>query len=277
VPTRLLYGFHFFIYGNLGKMVLISALIFGFLIRERLAELAKLPKAKTQIPLIILSFILIPFFFMFAKMLLLEKAFTTNLSLSLLVHGILILIPAVLLLGIFSFKFITSFARRFWRELLACAVISIGFDVGIFQAWKLWPFFSGGVLASTKFLLSLTFPHVVHIPPYTLVVNSFAVSILQSCSGLDSLFMFTALYVLIGVLDYKKLNITKLLITYPFATLGMYLVNIIRVYLLILIGVLISPQLALNLFHTYAGMILFIIYFTLFWMKAYKWLLRKKV
>jgi exosortase/archaeosortase family protein len=56
------------------------------------------------------------------------------------------------------------------------------------------------------------------------------------------------------------------------SSIGLFLVNILRVYLLIVIGASISPDLALTLFHTYAGIILFIIYFLLFWLTFYKWM-----
>jgi exosortase/archaeosortase family protein len=47
-------------------------------------------------------------------------------------------------------------------------------------------------------------------------------------------------------------------------------VNILRVYLIILAGVLISPEITVQLFHSYAGMLLFIAYFGVFWGIFYK-------
>jgi hypothetical protein len=272
VSTRLLYRFNFFIYGNLGKMVLTSIIVFGLLIRKRLKQLEKLPKIKTNIFYIVLSFILIPIFFLLGNTLLEQKFFNANILLSLATHGVLILIPTLLLLGIFGISFLVSFAKHFQKELLICLGISIGYDLAIFQVWKLWPIFSDGVLQSVRFLLSLTSSNVMVIQPRVLVVNKFAVSIEQACSGLDSLFIFSSLYLLITILDFKEFNKVKLICMAIPAAIGLYLVNILRVYLLVIIGAYISSDLAVNLFHTYLGMVLFIIFFFIFWKSFYVWM-----
>jgi hypothetical protein len=276
VPTRLLYGFYFFIYGNLGKMVLISVIIFGLLIRKSLGDLEKLAKVKTSFAFIALSFLLIPVFFFFGNKLLEYQTFWQNLPLSVVAHFLLILIPIFLLAGIFGLRFLASFAKRFAKELAVCLGISVVYDIAIFQVWKLWPIFSDGVLSSVRFLLSLTSSNVQVVPPRTLVVGDFAVSISQACSGLDSLFLFSSLYLLIAILDFAKFNKIKLIGMFIPAAIGLYMVNILRVYLLVTIGAYISADLAIKLFHTYLGMVLFIIYFGLFWKFTYKRILNNK-
>lgn len=272
ISTKLLYGFNFFIYGNLGKLVLFSIIVFGLLVRKRLKDLRKLPEVKGNILYIALSLLLIPVFFLLGNKLLQYESFNTNLPLSIATHGILILMPALLLPGIFGFNFLTAFARRFWKELSACLGISIVYDIAIFQVWKLWPIFSDGVLGAVHFLFSLTSSNVQVWPPRTIIVNDFAVSIAEACSGLDSLFLFSSLYLLIGILDFKNFNKIKLICMFIPAAIGLYLVNIFRVYLLITIGAYISPDLAIKLFHTYLGMVLFIIFFFIFWKFSYKWM-----
>ena len=272
VPTRLLYGFHFFIYGNLGKMVLISVIIFGLLIRKNLGDLEKLAKVKTNFAFIALSFLLIPIFFFFGNKLLEYQTFWQNPPLSVVTHFLLILIPIFLLAGIFGLRFLAGFARRFAKELAVCLGISVIYDISIFQVWKLWPIFSDGVLSSVRFLLSLTSSNVQVIPPRTLVINDFAVSIAQACSGLDSLFLFSSLYLLIAILEWKGFNKIKLIAMFIPAAIGLYMVNIFRVYLLVVTGAYVSADLAIKLFHTYLGMVLFIIFFFVFWKVSYKWM-----
>ena len=128
------------------------------------------------------------------------------------------------------------------------------------------------VLRAVYFLFSLTFQPVVRIPPRALFVKNFVVSIEEACSGVDSLFLFRTLYICIGTIDWKKFNKLKLILMFFPAVMGLFLVNILRVYLLILIGVLTNPQVTIQLFHTYLGMILFIIYFTIFWRFTYRWM-----
>ena len=60
------------------------------------------------------------------------------------------------------------------------------------------------------------------------------------------------------------------------ASIGLFAINILRVYILILIGALFSRDLALGLFHTYAGLILFVLYFISFWKLFYAYLLDKE-
>lgn len=272
VGSRLLYDFNFFIYGNLGKMVLISAIIFGLLIRNRLTLLEKLPKPKINLLSIFLAFILMPIFFASGSNLLHYSTFTQNFTLSLSTHLILLLIPSFLLIGVYGLRFIKKFVKTFYKEIALCLGISVIYDILIFQVWKLWPLFSDGVLKSVHFLLGITSAQVQFIPPRVLVVNNFGVSIEQSCSGLDSIFLFLSLYALIAILEFKKLNKKKLMLMIIPAVIGLYLVNILRVYILVMVGAYISPELSIKLFHTYLGMILFIAYFFIFWKLFYGWL-----
>lgn len=270
VPTRLLDGFGFYIYGNLGKMVILSAVMFVLLAKERLGAIKEPRWSKYYLIYLIDAFVLILLFFYLAGLLLGVPSYTTDIFLSGMTHVVLIAIPLLISMGVFGPKFLVTFLKQFFKEIFICMVLSVVFDLAIFQVWKLWPIFSGGVLEAVKFLLSLSFADVRHVLPLTLSVNGFSVAILQACSGLDSLFMFSALYAFVGLVDRKKIDVVKFTAIYPVALLGMYAVNIIRVYLLMVIGVTISPELALKLFHTYAGMILFIVYFGVFWKFAYK-------
>jgi len=274
IPTRLLYGFGFYIYGNLGKMVILSAVMFFLLIKNRLSNIENYKWHWSQMVWLVLAVVFVLMFFNLAGMLLTLRSFDTNVGLTIFAHAVLVAIPFLLFVGVFGFRFLTNFFKGFFKEIGVCLVLSLIFTLGIFQVWKLWPIFSGGVLSSVRFLLSLSYPSVIHVKPLTLIVGNFSATIAQACSGLDSLFMFTALYTFIGLVDYKKINIMKFVLLYPLAALGMYVVNILRVYLLIVIGVSISPELALKLFHTYAGMVLFILYFGLFWKLFYNKILK---
>ncbi len=77
------------------------------------------------------------------------------------------------------------------------------------------------------------------------------------------------------VSEWKKVNLTKAAGAYLPLAIGLYLVNILRVYLLVLIGVLWSPVVAVKLFHTYAGMVFFIVYFLGFYKYIYGTFKRK--
>lgn len=272
ISTRLLYGFHFFIYGGLGRLVLFSAIAFILLTRKKLLKIKGFEYKKLNLIYLILAFLLIPIFFKTAKMLLGYSTFSSNLPLSLLTHLIIVLIPIFIALSAFGLKFIKYLIKQFKKELLICLIISIIFYLAMFYVWQLWPIFSFLVLRIVHFLLTLSFPNVNIIPPRTLMVKGFAANIEQACSGIYSIFLFTALYILISCLDWEILNKKKVILMFFPATIGLFFVNCLRIYLLMLVGIFISPQLALKLFHTYASMILFVVYFGLFWRLFYKWM-----
>jgi exosortase/archaeosortase family protein len=275
IGTRLLYSFSFFIYGNLGKMVLFSSIAFFLLTRTSLKNVHPLHYDLKNVFYILCAVIILVLFFPVAHALLNYPTFFSNLPLSLLTHAIIIAIPVLLALGVFGQVFLTQFIKTYRKELLICLGISIVFYFAIFYVWQLWPYVSSLVLHIEYFLFSLSFSNVQIIPPLTLFVQNFGVKIEQACSGLDSLFLFTALYIFIGILDWKLFNHKKLLFMFLVAGIGLFLVNIFRVYVLILAGVYISPVVTVQLFHTYLGMVLFIIYFALFWKSSYKWLRQK--
>lgn len=272
IATRLLYGFHFFIYGNMGKMILFSAIAFLILSRDTIAAIKKRPYDNRNIGCIILSFALIPVFFRVATRLLDEPTVMSNLPLAIGTHLLAVSLPLFLIIGVFGLPFITYFTEQYRRVILICLALSIGFYLAIFQVWKLWPFLSAIVLHAVAFLLSLHLSPVREVAPLTLYVQDFAVRIEQACSGVESIFLFSSLYVLIALVDWQKFNRKKLILAFVPALAGLFIVNILRVALLIEIGVFFSPEITLKLFHTYLGMVFFIIYFALFWGKAYRWM-----
>lgn len=264
IPTKLLYPYYFFIYGNVGKLIIFSSILFILFTKDSLKKISYISYNKAYTILIPLSFFLLPIFYFGSKQLLQTKTFTDNITLSLTMHLLAIGIILILFLGIFGISYIKYFISHYKKTLIYCIGIATVFYFAIFQVWKLWPYFSFIVLKAVKWLLTLSFSPVLELPPRTLYAQGFSVAIEQACSGVDSLFLFSSLYIIIGVLDRKKLNIKKYILFGIPALIGLFLINILRVYILILIGVLYSPDLSLKLFHTYLGMIFFIIYFGLF-------------
>lgn len=264
ISTRLLYGFHFFIYANMGKMILFSAVAFIILGRKKIKEIFIFPFEKAQYGFIFLTVLLMPLYYYVGTFLLKEKNTFDNISLFILSHLIIIAIPLSLAGGVFGIRFFKHFYKKFRQELLFCLGLSIVFYFAIFQVWKLWPYLSRAVLHSVAFLLSFHISPVREIGPLTLLAGTFAVRVEQACSGLDSIFLFTTLYLLIFLVEWHRFHKLRAFLLYFPALAGMFAVNIVRVYILILVGIYISPKLALQLFHTYLGMVLFIVYFYFF-------------
>lgn len=131
------------------------------------------------------------------------------------------------------------------------------------------------MLAAVNAMLSLSFKTRI-VPPYTLYVNHFGIAVAEACSGLDSLFMFSMLYLLVVGSEWSSIKKWRAVLAYVPLAIGLYLINILRVYVMVVIGAVWSPYIAIHLFHTYAGMILFLLYFMAFFKWGWKWLVKER-
>lgn len=277
IGTELLFEYGFYLYANLGKMVLFSLILFGLLTRNKLHAVSVQPLQKRQIIPVLLAFAMLPLFFVLSDQLQFTTVtFTENLPLSLMTHAYLVLSSLYLVFGVYGTSTVVHVVQHFKKELAICTGITIVYAAAIFQVWKLWPYLSSAVLYSVQFLFLQLYDVVVVLPPYGLLVQDFAVLIEESCSGLDSLFLFTTIYIILVTLDWQKLSPLRAMLLFIPALLGLFGVNILRVFLLIWIGVEISPQLSQQLFHTYLGMVLFIVYFATLMKIGYPWLLKQQ-
>lgn len=188
------------------------------------------------------------------------------------VHLSTIFVVASLLLFCFGILNLRLLTREYRNQLLASASIGIMFTCFVYLIYGLWTVFSSIVLTSVSVLLRFANLHTAYIAPYTLLFSKFAISIAQGCSGIDSMALFTGLYVLIGALDWQRLDHKRFFVLFLPALVVLFCLNILRVFALVLAGYYINPQIAFSLFHTYAGMVFFIIYATIFWTVAYQWL-----
>lgn len=270
IGTKLLYTFYFFIYANMGKLLLYAFIVFFLLIKDKLNELKIYPFEKSQLIFLTIYVVSHPILFYLFGILLPLHSFTTNIAVSIASHITLLILVLSLLLGVFGTKFLLNLLKTFKKELLICLLIAIPFYMAIFYVWGFWQYLSIFVLKTEYILFRPFYPNMHIIPPYTLSFPTFSILIAEACSGLDSIFLFTALYAIIWIIERKDLNSKKMAIFALPALIGTILTNIIRVALLIIIGLQISPQLSATLFHTYLGMILFIIYFFIFWKISYR-------
>ncbi|MEA3248339.1 MAG: archaeosortase/exosortase family protein [Nanoarchaeota archaeon] len=188
----------------------------------------------------------------------------------------LILFTILFFLLVLVFGF--NFCRDFFKENklgLVLVLIGTAFVYHLIQLFQsLWKPVSIFVGDSVVYILNLfgtaNFYYVNELP--IIKLNDFAVGIAKTCSGIDSVLLFTGLYLGILAWDWKLLNKKKVISMFFVGVLGAFALNIIRIVLLILIGVYISKDFALQTFHTNASSLLFIIYFAVFWKLMYKWM-----
>jgi len=140
-----------------------------------------------------------------------------------------------------------------------------------------WYFFSSISGLLVNFLFKITFFKPTFIPSQVPVVGieGFIVRIYDICSGVDGLGFFTLAYFVLIVVSWSKIKWWKAIIGYFVGLLGAFLLNILRIYFIILVGAFISRDFAMNAFHTNIGMVLIIIYFLIFLSIALKYIEKK--
>lgn len=165
--------------------------------------------------------------------------------------------------------------RSYKRELGLSALIAGGFYGFLLLTYQMWPLLATVVLHSTAWLLHISHLHAAVLPGRELLLDKFGITVAQYCSGVESIALFGGLYILLGVLDWRRFNHQRYAAAFVPALVVLFGFNILRVYVLILGGYFINPQIAFSLFHTYAGMLFFILYSALFWRLNYQWMLQK--
>lgn len=92
----------------------------------------------------------------------------------------------------------------------------------------------------------------------TIGVMEFYVEVAESCSGIEGLALTTAFMVIYTILMKDDLRLGRFwLLVWPAALLTSFIFNIMRISVLILIGAYVSPDLAVNGFHSFAGWLSF--------------------
>jgi exosortase/archaeosortase family protein len=265
---------------DLAKVGLFVLVLFFVAYRKKLFKLKeKKFETKSLITFGILEILSLIFYFKF-KLFVLNNLNMINAHLHLfqfITYFILFLTLVLLGLAIFGWNFSKYFIKKFKKEILIfIGLFSVTYVIS-YYVQQSWHYFSFIVANAVKYLLStisqtsLTFQGNLPV----IAFNNFAIAIGSPCSGIESLFLFTMLYLFITCFDWKVLNKKKLAIMFIPGVISVFLLNIIRIDLLILLGAYVSPNFALGVFHTNASWILFLAYFGLFWGLLYKWMKRK--
>ncbi|MCK5283681.1 MAG: archaeosortase/exosortase family protein [Nanoarchaeota archaeon] len=152
------------------------------------------------------------------------------------------------------------------------------FIIQFFQA--VWGVLGNFIARTICFLLNLTLKGVyLKISPGIspkLGYGDFIVGISQECSGIDSLLLFISLFSVLLILDWKRMYKKRAVALFAIGLIGTIAYNILRIYLLMLVGIFYSPEFAVDMFHTNAGWILFLLFFIVFWHFGSKWVYKKE-
>lgn len=122
----------------------------------------------------------------------------------------------------------------------------------------------------------------VHVDPpgYIIGIGDFFVHIAQQCSGVEGLALVTGFTLIYAMLFHDQIRPLRYwLVVLPLGLMLSWSLNVLRIAILIVIGDRISPDLAVNGFHSYAGWLFFILLaFGLMWLvQAAPWLHRQGI
>ena len=262
----------FAMYGGVGKALLFSLIAFALLARYNKTAIVLRqwqPALLGWIAAAVLAFIVA--WVAIGNLL----AGTREVSQLVLAHGGLL--SGLLLAGVGCVgpKNIQLIWDRYKREIISSIVLGAAFYVFLQVVYMLWQPLAFTVLVSVNFMLGLSGLEAVVLPPHTLMFDKFGITVAEFCSGVESIALFTGLYAVVGLLDWKRLNRRRYFSIFPVALAVLFLFNIVRVYGLIMAGYYINAEIAFSLFHTYAGMVFFILYSAIFWSVCYKYMVKK--
>ena len=209
-----------------------------------------------------------------------ESALENLLAITLAKYGFNIAFVILLAFSIYNRKFFTDNFRKFRRQIPVFALLSAGYFF-IIQMFQLaWSYLGTFVAKIIYFMLTLTVDNAyIRLNPGKspiIGVGKFIVGISEECSGIDSLLLFLSLFTAILALDWYKINRKRMFMLLVPGIIFTVFYNILRVYLLILVGVYYDPQFAVDTFHTNIGWILFLVFFVIFWNFGSKWVYQKE-
>lgn len=269
----ILYAYYFDVYGSLGKALLFGLVAFGLLAYRRLTEVPMQPWQPRELWWLVgagASFVYV----LFAVGRLADG--TSGAYWPVTAHVALLASVALVALGCFGWGNVRLFTHKFKKELVQSAALAAGFLAFLLGLYALWEVLSNGVLYVVHWSLAATgLPNeIVH--PRTLVFDRFGIEIAKYCSGIESIALFTGLYAVVGIIDWRRFNHRRYLLAFVPALLFLFVCNILRVVALVIVAYFVSERLAFNLFHTYVGMVIFIVYSAVFWRFAYGWMLKRR-
>lgn len=124
-------------------------------------------------------------------------------------------------------------------------------------AWQ-WEFLREATYAGSEWVLRLFWTDVVANPTtHELGVGDFLVRVGEQCSGIEGFALITLFFVVYVALFHKFLRLGRVWILLPIGLMLSWITNIVRIASLISIGVVYSPEHAINGFHSHAGWFFF--------------------
>lgn len=157
-----------------------------------------------------------------------------------------------------------------WRTLLESAGAPIAAIVvvaglapevaAMFQhVWKFDPLTTATFNSTQLFLEALGYTVTSHPPTHLLGIEEFEVLVGRQCSGVEGFLLITAFLAFYIWLFRHDLKFPRIWILLPIGLIFSWIFNVFRISMLIMLGHHVSPDLAINGFHSHAGWLMFTI------------------
>jgi len=165
--------------------------------------------------------------------------------------------------AVFGLRFVKTFSNELFRIVYVFAL----FLIARVLIGKFWIYLSYIILNVLGWVLPLFSKNVsVDSSVLNVVFNNFNVNIGAPCSGVYSLVTFFFLFIVTAIIlaQKNKLDMIKTVIALASGLFLVFVLNIIRVTVIILVGGFYSQDLAINLFHEYLSAIFLILLFVVY-------------
>lgn len=161
---------------------------------------------------------------------------------------------------LFIAVFGTSFTRKFARELISMTVTLISLGAFILLAEKYWTFFSYAIVKALAAILPLfSKAAIINTQNFSISVGDFRVVVGASCAGFYSLLLFIGFFALsLFFVRSNGIRYGRAAAIFLSGFAVLFLMNVLRIAIVILVGAYYSPKLAISIFHEYLGSIFFL-------------------
>lgn len=255
---------------------LVVFLIIGY---RKLIEVKKMNKLdyKRFIPLVILNLLSVIGFYKLSKFFMAnpQAAAQNPLLYTPLWWALAFGIFFSLLFAFYDWKYIVYFSKKFWRRLLVSLGISIVFVTLLKYSYLMWPYLSHIVAKSVYVMLDLFFEGTIYVKEGIIPIvgiPAITAKIYGVCSGIEGMGLFLLLFTVLVLVEYRNLNMKKVLILYLIGVIGAFIINILRTFLIFVMGHFTSAEFALGTFHSNVGWVAFTLYFLVFTYFTYPWM-----
>ena len=171
-----------------------------------------------------------------------------------------------------------------WRDAGAVHLGFVLFTIGLLlpylalkmgmQAWSMDALQHATFASSAWMLESLGYHTIFDASRSYLGINKFAVIVGHPCAGIWGILLSCSAIFTFGLLMRKQLRLDRIILILPLVALISWIFNVARIVVLVLIGANISPELAVEGFHNYAGWVSFmaIVGLIIFTLDRFPWM-----